>query len=320
LLYFLLIKTGVKRALLSSMFHVTEPMLSLLFYRYTIILSDFLRWEFAAPSQDQVKRAAPKRFDRIPGLRFIIDTTKVHFQRPSNPRVNSTLFSKYYHGFVAKFLIGIAPSGAYTYVSDGFPGKITDKVIVSASGLLAGVEKGDVVMADKGFPITIVLNAKGAKLVIPTIRAKGQKVYGVDEQKFSEMVANLRIDIECAIGRIQNFSILTRRWSLLQLDLISKVFAVCTLLCNYGIPFRKPVPGAFADKDTPTEWTGQCLAQLQWPHGPAIEVEWIADADAAVQKQEDAAKRVQQEEMMQAAGLGNLSLDGVDDFKMEDGQ
>jgi hypothetical protein len=49
-------------------------------------------------------------------------------------------------------------------------------------------------------------------------------------------------------------------------------------------------------------------------------VEWIADADAAVQKQEDAAKRVQQEEMMQAAGLGNLSLDGVDDFKMEDGQ
>jgi len=235
-----MIRTGVKRSLLSAVFHVPQPFLSRLFERYTALLYTFFKSEFEYPSQKEIKRATSKRFSAIDGLRLIIDCTKVHFQRPSNPRLNATMFSHYYHGFVAKFLVGIAPSGANVFVSDGYPGKITDRQITSASGLLAGIERGDKVMADKGFPVRIMLNARGADLVIPTTRKKGQKKYGPDEQKYSEMVANLRIDVECAIGRIQTFSILTQRWSLLQLDLVSKVFFICAALCNYGIPFRKP--------------------------------------------------------------------------------
>ena len=191
------------------------------------------------------------------------------------------MYSRYYAGHVVKFLIGTAPSGAVTFVSDGFPGRITDKVcivtathvpalvnvvlhvfscsqeIVSAAGLLAKVERGDVWMADKGFRIKFEVLRRGGTLLMPTVRARGQVHYDVQEEAWSGFVAQLRIDIEMAIGRVRRFSKLNTRWNLLQLDMVSKVFKICSWLTNYSRPLH-----LFK------EWKGESMAELQWGVDP----------------------------------------------------
>ena len=50
-----------------------------------------------------------------------------------------------------KSLLGITPNGAVSFVSELYSGSISDPDIVKKSGYLVYIQKGDVVMADKGF-------------------------------------------------------------------------------------------------------------------------------------------------------------------------
>ena len=52
-----------------------------------------------------------------------------------------------------KVLTGVAPNGVLTYVSNLYPGSISDKAIVQQSGLLKHFVAGDLILADKGFLI-----------------------------------------------------------------------------------------------------------------------------------------------------------------------
>ena len=50
-------------------------------------------------------------------------------------------------------IVGVAPNGVVTYVSNLYPGSISDKAIVQQSGFLNHLTAGDMVLADKGFVI-----------------------------------------------------------------------------------------------------------------------------------------------------------------------
>ena len=50
-------------------------------------------------------------------------------------------------------IVGVAPNGVVTYVSNLYPGSISDKAIVQQSGFLNLLTAGDMVLADKGFVI-----------------------------------------------------------------------------------------------------------------------------------------------------------------------
>lgn len=67
-------------------------------------------------------------------------------RRPTPPRS-----SQYKGHCTIKFLIDITPCGSIAFVSDGYPGSITDDEIVLSSGLLNLLERGDAIMADRGF-------------------------------------------------------------------------------------------------------------------------------------------------------------------------
>lgn len=64
-------------------------------------------------------------------------------------------------------MIAISPSGAISFVTDLFGGNISDKELTSRCGLLDLLEDGDSVMADKGFNIADLLNARSVTLNIP---------------------------------------------------------------------------------------------------------------------------------------------------------
>ena len=83
--------------------------------------------------------------------------------------VHSKSYSSYKHHATYKGLIGIAPSGAVTFISNLYPGSISDKEITRRSGLLneALWAKNDSIMTDRGFLISDDVESIGVSLNIP---------------------------------------------------------------------------------------------------------------------------------------------------------
>lgn len=82
---------------------------------------------------------------------MIIDCTEVCCEMPSSLLLDSELFSSYKNHVTLKGLVGIAPSGGITFISQLYTGSISDREIVLRSGILSqSFDDGDSVMADKG--------------------------------------------------------------------------------------------------------------------------------------------------------------------------
>ena len=107
------------------------------------------------PSRAQVDQHIPADFkDKYPSTRVIIDCTEMRCQMPKSLRLNSELFSSYKNHTTPKGLVGILPGGAITFISQLYTGHISDREIVTRSGFLnLPFDRGDSVMADKGFTV-----------------------------------------------------------------------------------------------------------------------------------------------------------------------
>ena len=81
-----------------------------------------------------------------------------------------------------------------TFVSDLWAGSISDKQLPSSCGILELCERGDSIMADKGFLIS--------DLIILLLKYKRFSRREVEE---SRRIANLRIDVERAMERVKIF-------------------------------------------------------------------------------------------------------------------
>ena len=88
-----------------------------------------------------------------PRTRVIIDCTEIFCQRPSSLTIQSSLFSHYKHHMTYKGLVGIAPSGAVTFICELYAGSISDVEIVQWCGILKKDlwDESDSLMADRAF-------------------------------------------------------------------------------------------------------------------------------------------------------------------------
>lgn len=90
------------------------------------------------PSREKVDECMPESFcQKYKSTCAIIDSTEVGCQMPSSLFLNIELFSSYKNHVTLKGLVGIAPSGAVTIISQLYAGNISDKEIVTRSGLLS---------------------------------------------------------------------------------------------------------------------------------------------------------------------------------------
>ena len=105
--------------------------------------------------------------DKYPFTRVIIDATEVFVEQPALPELQQLTFSTYKNTNTYKGLIGISPSGAVVFVSDLYPGCISDKELTRKCGILDMLDKGDTLMADRGFDIEGDLILRGVRLNIP---------------------------------------------------------------------------------------------------------------------------------------------------------
>ena len=70
------------------------------------------------PSKEVVQATMPADFkEKFPTTRVIIDCMEVRCEMPSSLLLNSELFSSYKNHVTLKGLVGIAPSGAITFIS-----------------------------------------------------------------------------------------------------------------------------------------------------------------------------------------------------------
>uniref|UniRef100_A0A8C6KZ18 THAP-type domain-containing protein n=1 Tax=Nothobranchius furzeri TaxID=105023 RepID=A0A8C6KZ18_NOTFU len=97
----------------------------------SVILKPLIKW----PSKGAVLKSMPKVFRRnFKRCRCIIDCTEMFISRPSNLTARAQTWSNYKHSNTIKYLIGITPVGAISFLSPGWGVRVSDKQITKESG------------------------------------------------------------------------------------------------------------------------------------------------------------------------------------------
>ena len=107
--------------------------------------------------------------------------------------------------------------------------------IVRKSRFFNMLQPHDFIMVDRGFKIKTDLAMYQCQLCIPPSAVKGNPMTA-NAVKETSNVANVRIYVEQAIGRIKNFRILKLQNSLLYLPLMDDIVNICGALVNLRDP------------------------------------------------------------------------------------
>ena len=205
-----------------SVFHIST-VLNRGFQTLAASLQFLVRW----PSKDCVLRTLPGVFrPRFSKCRVIIDCTEIFIERARNLTVRALTWSNYKHHNTIKILVGIAPTGAISFLSKAFGGRVSDKVITQKSGFLDLLEHGD-----RGFLISEDLAARGASLAIPSF-TKGKKQLSMMEVEFCRRLSRVRIHVERAMERIKNFKIISGILPLKLVPQADNILLICAALSN----------------------------------------------------------------------------------------
>ena len=213
-------------------FHVSATTVSSIFITWIKLMSKELSVLIVWPSRQQVKKTLPCCFRKLyPKVRCIIDCFECFTETPSGLDLAATLWSEYKHHYTFKVLVAITPNGAISYVSSCYGGRASDVFIVRNSGFLNMIEPYDEIMADRGFKIREDLMMHMATLCIPPSCASSMQMLPHDIRETSN-IANVRIYVEQAIGRLKVFLLLKNELPIPLLPLADDIVRVCCALCN----------------------------------------------------------------------------------------
>ena len=167
-------------------------------------------------------------------VRCIIDCTEIQIDRPSLAASNSQVYSQYKSRPTLKCLVGVTPSGTISFVSKPTGGNTSDKKIVKMTNIVDLFEANDICMADRGFNIQELFLHKQVRLVIPPFMrtTKSTSQFTESEDTKTKTVANARIHVERAIGRLKEFTILQGPIPLTMIDLMESALVVCSAIVN----------------------------------------------------------------------------------------
>lgn len=202
------------------------------------------------PEREELQMSMPMEFRRYFGVKvsIIIDCFEVFIERPSNLLARAETWSNYKHHNTVKFLIGITPQGAVSFLSKGWGGRTSDKHVTEHCGLLDKLLPGDIVLADRGFDIKESVGLNFAEVKIPAF-TRGKSQLSPLELETTRKIAHTRIHVERVIGLVRNkYTILQ---STIPIDYlhcridcvptIDKIVTVCCALsnlCESVVPFN----------------------------------------------------------------------------------
>ena len=184
------------------------------------------------PDHGTIRRHLPQSFKKnFKDCVRIIDCSEIFIERPKSLTARAQTWSNYKHNNTSKYLTGITPAGAISFLSLGWGGRVSDKQITKESGFFNKVSMGDC-MLEK-------LSALGATLKIPSF-TKGKKQLSGGEVDTSRQLSSVRIHVERVIGRIKKFRLLQTTLPLTQVDLLDDIMVIVCGLVNINnsvVPF-----------------------------------------------------------------------------------
>lgn len=180
-LFLTLVKLRLARsnAELADMFRISEKEVVNIFVTW----ANFMYFQFKDigwwPSRDLVKFYSPSDFKlRFPSTRIIIDGTEIPIKRPKQPVIQQGTYSSYKNRSTVKVLVGVAPGGLVSYVSDAYGGAASDQQICERSSLMTFCDPGDSVLADKGFNVQDLFISSKVIINIPEFFRKKNRMSG----------------------------------------------------------------------------------------------------------------------------------------------
>lgn len=242
------LRLGLLNEDLACRFKVSVTTVGAVFHAWLDILSHNLGKLIVWPSRRAVSRNLPTAFgDPIfKNVIGVLDCTEIFIQKPAYMLARSQTYSRYKHHNTLKVLITVSPSGAVTFISGAWGGRVSDKELTLKSGLLNLVNEGDVYLVDRGFRCQEMFAAKGARLLIPAF-TKGKNQLSGAEVTLSRKLSRARIHVERAIRRLKVFRIfqMVLPISFLkkrddgEICTIDKALIVCAALTNLQPPLLK---------------------------------------------------------------------------------
>lgn len=213
-------------------FNVCPTQISKVLSQCIPVLAMRLRFLIKWPSKETVLKNMPKSFRRnYRKCRVIIDCSEIFIQRPSNLDARARTWSNYKHHNTLKFLVGITPYGAISFLSKCWGGRVSDKELTQQSGFYNKLDYGDLVLADRGFLISEELAICGASLAIPPF-SRGKKQFSQREVEMARRLSRSRIHVERAIERIKNFQILKHTLPISLIKFADDILEICGALTN----------------------------------------------------------------------------------------
>ena len=230
------IRLGLLELDLAVRFDISQSSVSRITVTWINLLYHSLKAIEHFPPWHVVRKYMPEVFkSEYPNTGLILDATEFSVNRPSSLLSQACTFSAYKNRNTVKVLVGITPSGAVSFVSEVYEGSISDRRLVEVSGLLEKLQPGDEVMADKGFTIQDLLTPIGVRLNVPPF-LNSQAQMPANDVILTKKIAQLRVHVERAIGRIKEFRILQSTIPATMWDSINELIYVCCMLTNFSPP------------------------------------------------------------------------------------
>uniref|UniRef100_A0A3Q1ET94 Uncharacterized LOC110956967 n=1 Tax=Acanthochromis polyacanthus TaxID=80966 RepID=A0A3Q1ET94_9TELE len=152
------------------------------------------------PERHCLRETMPHQFVEAFGSRVaVIDCFEIGIERASNVKANAQTFSHYKHKHTLKYLIGITPQGAVSFISTGWGGSVSDKELTEDCGILNRLLPGDLVLADRGFDIADSVALVCAEVQAPAFTCGRSQLDAIDMEETREL-AHLRVHVERVIG------------------------------------------------------------------------------------------------------------------------
>lgn len=193
-----------------------------------------LKFLISWPSRQKLLRNMPRLFkSNSLNCCVIIDCFEFPIEKPLNITAATQTWSDSKQQHTIKCFIGITPYGSFSYVSQCWGGRISDRKLLIQSGFLDNIRFGDNVITCKNFVIDNELVRIGATLIVPEFQHLHGKLVGNNYE-----LSAVGTYIKKAFKQIKIHKILSQKLPISLLPYVDEMLTCCLALSNLQSKFH----------------------------------------------------------------------------------